>query len=198
MARPDPLDPEGFVYGVYGESESVTLSVSTGPGAAPPGSTVVGVNLDDDGAPVRVGVTESGSFTLAIEHDVEDVLRFWVVAGTARSIPVDVVESVTERQFVVHEPPSCLSIPIEVAVPAGATALTITNRCAANIPVNGLTARLEQAGLTVSGPPPLIPAGDTVELELVVDDGATVDEILLFDVEVSGQAERYATSVYTE
>lgn len=164
----DPPDAERIAYEMVGSSTELVGS----PGAALPGTTLWGVNLDDVLDPQTTVVNADGSFSLAVFALPGQELRVQTRDGVDRSRPVDVL---VPRGEIVRPTEACLTLEpaleLRRAVDVGAPdpqRVRVTNGCGAQVVIDEVALRRPSEAWSVATPGPItVPVGASADLEVV-------------------------------
>ena len=182
-----PLPPRGI-----GE-----IRLLGGPGAiSPPGAGLWAVDLDGDAPPVTLPSAADGSFDGNVVGADGDAFRLQVVAGDARSEPVDVVLAVGSPIVpLAHALGGCLRAPLELEVSTTAPAsVAITNACGADVVLGAVRVRTSPSPFSVVTSPTSIAAGETAEISVELTAEPATDEVLRIEI-VSPAADLLATTL---
>lgn len=172
IPQPPALDPPDADRIAYEMAGSLTALVGA-PGAALPGTTLWGVNLDDVLDPQTTVVNADGSFSLAVSALPGQELRVQTRDGDDRSRPVDLLvprgELVRPTEDCMRfEPARELRRPaIDVGV-ADRQRVRLTNGCGADVVIDEVVLRRPSDAWSVATPGPItVPAGASTDLEVV-------------------------------
>lgn len=184
---PPSLDGSLIGRGMPKRSSSPPVEIVGQPDSAPlPGAVVRVVDLDGTDPPVDASVEADGSFRLVIGAEEGDVLRFVLLDGDSRSLPLDLVlesESLEPLAAALECWSTDPELTLELGYPRGS--FIVINGCDQPISLARLALRANHPAFSVTDPPSRVPSGATaqVTVEYSPAGGASEEEVLLIEID---------------
>lgn len=163
-----------------------------------PGAVVRVIDLDRTDPPVDTTVRPDGSFQLVVDAEEGDVLRFVLVDGSSRSMPLDLVVGLDGLEPWVAALECWRTDPeVTVELDANRISLAIINDCDQPISVARAGLRAAHPAFAVTTAPTEVPSGS--EAQVTVDytptGAASEEEVLLLEIDAPAADRRAITLV---